>query len=172
MGKWFGLSGFSFKIHKENITGVNGQWKLKETFEKLVSVFTYGNQLRIYVAKLNEEPVAALLLLYFNKTIEYFTPVTVASYRNLQPMSALIYKAMYDGIKEQFAWWNWGGTWLSQRGVYDFKSRWGTKDLPYYYYVSIPDVDKITNVGKEELLKEYPFFYIIPFSEFSAGDKH
>ena len=162
-----GLDYFDFLIetHKDNIQAVGGLWKAKSTFEILTKHFEYGSQWRIYVAKLGDQPVAALLTLYFNKTVEYFTPATVAEFRNLQPMSALIYEAMQDSITNDFLYWNWGGTWLSQGGVYDFKSRWGTKDLPYFYYIKVPDVSLIKSIGKEGLTMEYPFFYVIPYSE-------
>ena len=53
-------------------------------------------------------PVAALLLFYFNKTVEYFTPVTVHEYRNFQPMSLIVFEAMRDAINRGMTNWNWG----------------------------------------------------------------
>ena len=48
----------------------------------------------LYVAKLNIKKIASLLLLYFNKTVEYFTPTVLEDYLNLQPMALILNKAI------------------------------------------------------------------------------
>jgi len=70
---------------------------------------------------------------------------------------------MKDATKKKCKYWNWGGTWLSQTGVYQFKKRWGTHDLKYNYYTNLID-NSILNLSKEDLLREYPYFYVLPFS--------
>jgi len=117
----------------------------------------------IFTAILRGQPVAALLVFYFNRTVEYFTPVVVETYRQTQALSLVIYKAMQEAMAEGFSNWNWGGTWLSQRGVYDFKKRWGTADYSYYYYTRILN-GSIRTQTKEALLDMYPGFYVLPFS--------
>ena len=110
-----------------------------------------------------------MLLFYFKDTVEYFIPAIDIEWKKEQPLSALIHIAMYDAIKEKkIVKWNWGGTWTTQKGVYHFKSRWGAKDLPYFYYSKIFfDEKKISFITPKELLKSYPFFYTIPFSNFN-----
>ena len=73
---------------------------------------------------------------------------------------------MLDAVVEKkMQLWNWGGTWLSQNGVYQFKSRWGTKDYPYFYHVRVVDpAGMLEEVREDELLASYPYFYTIPFS--------
>ena len=44
-----------------------------------------------------------------------------------------------------------------------FKSRWGSEDLPYRYYVRLRDRSLLTR-RREELLAAYPNFYVLPFS--------
>jgi len=155
---------FLFETHKENMTKIGGLYKPKEFFETVTRIFEYGTDYRIYVAKLGDVPVAALLNFYFNKTAEYFTPVTVEQYREFQPTSVILYTAMQDAVNDGYKWWNWGGTWLSQGGVYDFKKKWGTSDLPYYYYTTIKD-EQLVKTPKEILLKEYPYFFALPFNQ-------
>ena len=63
-----------------------------------------------------------------------------------------------------------GGTGVGpvvQDGVYRFKSRWGTKDLPYRYFTSVhnPAVLKSTPA---ELRAWYPSFFTVPFSALSS----
>ena len=109
------------------------------------------------------EPVAALLLFYFNQTVEYFTPAIVKAHRSTQALPLTIFVAMKDAIRAGYRNWNWGGTWLSQDGVYDFKKRWGTNEYPYFYYTRLFRSD-IMRRSKTELLEHYPGFFVLPFA--------
>lgn len=154
---------FLSDVHQENMSKINVAFKPKSFFDLLPVLFNYGKQYRIYVAFHNNNPIAALLVFYFNRTVEYFTPATIEQYRELQPMNVIIYEAMKDAVSDGFLHWNWGGTSINQKGVYDFKKKWGTQDLPYYYYTTICD-EKVFQLSKETLLKEFPFFYVAPFN--------
>jgi len=154
-------------IHEGNIKSIGGQPKPLDVFRAIAENFEYNKDYRIYLAIKNGLIAAALLLFYFKDTVEYFTPATLESYRSDQPMSLLIYSAMKDAIIERDARnWNWGGTWISQSGVYQFKSRWGTKDYPYRYHIKTNPALHILNVSKNELFESYPYFYSLPFSIF------
>lgn len=161
---------FSFLVdtHHENISSMNGLAKPKHFFDLLRENFELNKDYKLYTAFLEDKPIATLLLLYFNKTVEYFTPAIVAEYRTLQPLSFLIFQAMQDAIYEGYLYWNWGGTWLTQDGVYLFKKRWGTQDYPYNYYTKIYH-SKLLNVSKQQLLEQYPYFYVLPFNKLNAS---
>ena len=91
----------------------------------------------IYVAKLDNKKIASLLLLYFNKTVEYFTPTVLEDYLNLQPMALILNKAFDDAKMKGYKYWNWGGTWLSQKGVFRFKKKWGAEGSNYNYFTKV-----------------------------------
>ena len=153
---------FLYETHYENITSIGGKAKEKRFFELVEKYFEIEKDYNIYIAKLGEKKIGALLLFYYNKTVEYFTPAALSEYRNYQPTSLIIYQAMIDSTKKSYKWWNWGGTWLTQDGVYRFKKRFGAIDKEYKYFIKINNED-IYNATKEELLKEYDNFYVIPF---------
>ncbi|MGE5329818.1 MAG: peptidoglycan bridge formation glycyltransferase FemA/FemB family protein [Deltaproteobacteria bacterium] len=157
---------FLMSVHSNNMLKIGGIEKPKNFFELISQVFYGEKDFKIYTAYLENKPIAALLVFYFNKTVEYYTPVIEEDYRNKQGLSLCIFEAMKDAIGRGYEWWNWGGTWTSQNGVYDFKKRWGTQDREYFYYTRIFN-DKIMNLSKETLLKEYPFFYVLPFGRLS-----
>jgi len=71
---------------------------------------------------------------------------------------------MCEANANGYKWWNWGGTWLTQDGVYRFKNKFGAVDKEYKYFIKINNRD-IYNSSKEELLKEYDNFYVIPFDK-------
>lgn len=154
-------------IHDTNILGMGGIAKPRRFFSSIANQLTYDRDYRIYTAINDEgEIVSALMLLYFKDTVEYFVPATLESWRSAQPLSALIHLAMLDAILErQSRNWNWGGTWLTQDGVYHFKSRWGTRDYPYHYYTRVfPNNHKLRGLSRRELLDGYQWFYTVPFS--------
>lgn len=150
--------------HQKNMIEIGGIAKPARFFELVNECMKYGVDYCTYTAYLDATPVAGLLLMMYNGIVEYFTPVIVKEYRSLQPLSLIIYQAMCDFASSGFRLWNWGGTWLSQKGVYDFKKRWGTQDYPYKYYTRVYD-DKVLKMSKDELLTRYPYFYVVPFSE-------
>ena len=118
----------------------------------------------IYVGSKDGVPVSALLLFYFNGTVEYFTPVIKSEHRNTQALALVIFQAMKDAVKNRGCKnWNWGGTWLSQTGVYDFKKRWGTTDYPYYYYTKL--FNEEVKSSSKDTMQRLPGFFVLPFSE-------
>lgn len=157
---------FSFLslLHQENISTIGGRPKSVQFFEMVSQYFTSGTDYNIYIARKNGQPVAALLLFFFNRTVEYYTPAVKQEYRKLQPLSLTIFRAMIDCSSRGFTRWNWGGTWLTQTGVYRFKRKWGTKAMRYTYYIAVNNQD-IYQSTQEEMLDNYNYFYVIPFSE-------
>lgn len=153
---------FLCDVHKENMEVIGGIAKPRRFYDAVEANFAAGRDYLLYVAELSGEPVAALLLFLYHRTVEYFTPVIRSEFRAHQPMSLLVHHAMREAVEAGYRNWNWGGTWLTQGGVYDFKKRWGTSDLPYRYYTRVHD-RSILNKTKEELLEAYPYYYVVPF---------
>lgn len=150
-------------IHVQNMTEIGGLPKSDDFFRLIPRYFEAGKDYNIYVARLEGEPVAAVLNFYFNNTVEYYTPVVCKAYRDTQALSLAIFSAMVDASRIGFLRWNWGGTWLTQEGVYRFKKRWGTQDLPYTYFVQLNN-RKFLEMTRAEVLAGYPSFYTLPFS--------
>lgn len=153
-------------VHEENMAAIGGLAKSRAFFESVPRAFAAGREYRVYAALVKGEPVAALLLFYFNRTVEYYTPAIRAEFRSLQPLSLIIFEAMRDAVRAGFSRWNWGGTWRTQQGVYDFKRRWAAVDLPYRYFVKILE-PRLRSARKDELLAAYPGFYVLPFDQLS-----
>jgi len=151
------------RLHHDNITAIGGMHKPRDVFDAIRTTFRYDTDYRVYVARLDGHIVAALLLLFHGHTVEYFTPAILEQHRSLQPMSALIFHAMVEATRRGFRRWNWGGTWLTQSGVYDFKRKWGTRDLPYYYYTNVSD-DGLLDISQPALVEAFPHFFVVPFS--------
>lgn len=149
--------------HVENMTEIGGVPKSAGFFELIPRHFRANTDYRIYTARLDGELVAAVLVFYFNHTVEYYTPVICKQYRETQALSAAIFTAMTEASIKGYHRWNWGGTWLSQEGVYRFKKRWATQDLPYSYYTNLVNRGFL-DMTREQILADYPSFYTVPFS--------
>ena len=154
---------FLYNTQAENMRAIGGLAKRRSFFDGISSYFDETDW-NIFVGSLNGEPIVALLLFYHNETVEYFTPVIVEEFRSSQALALVVYEAMQDAIVKGYKNWNWGGTWLSQGGVYDFKKKWGTTDYPYFYYTRIFN-QSLRKATREELLSHYEGFFVLPFSQ-------
>ncbi len=154
---------FLERIHCENMALIGGREKTRAFFDLFPKYFEADREYRIYVASQGNRAVSALLLFYFNRTVEYFVPVTVKEHRSIQPMAEILYRAMLDAARAGYTGWNWGGTWNSQEGVHRFKRKWGAQDHRYRYYVKVND-ESLLEQTEDALLEGYPGFYVVPFS--------
>ena len=161
--------GMSFlrKVHEDNMNAIGGTAKPASFFDAIPRVLDAGTAFRVYLGLKEGAPVAGVLLLYFNRTVEYFVPVIVQEFRGLQPLSMALFRAMTDAAESGYRWWNWGGTWTTQQGVYRFKRKWGARECPYLYYTVVYDRG-ILSCSRETLLQEFPHFYVVPFSELTS----
>ena len=150
---------FLYKVHVENIQAIGGLSK-SWIFEKLLT----DMPLICGPFTLAQKMVCGfgIVAFYFNGTVEYFTPVIKSEHRNTQfwhlSFSGNERCSKNRGCKN----WNWVD--LVSQGVYDFKKRWGTTDYPYYYYTKLFN-EEVKSSSKDTLLKDYPGFFVLPFSE-------
>ncbi len=153
-----------YQLHVSNMNDLGGLAKPLTFFEHLTRVLEPGTEWKLWRAECEGQTIAMMLLLYYKDMIEYYTPVVQREYRSQQPLSLLLFHAMAEGMKRGYRFWNFGGTWLSQKGVYRFKKQWNAEDHPYYYYVNTyDDIEPLTRLTKEELLQEYQWFYVFPY---------
>lgn len=153
---------FLYQVHKENIEGIGGKAKQKSFFDLIPTNFSKEDY-SVFVATIDGKRIAALLVFYFNSTVEYFTPATLHDYRNDQPSALLIFEAMKIAVHRSFTHWNWGGTWYTQHGVYDFKKKWGAQDHEYHYYTRVRE-DYLNRSDYNDLFQAFPYFYILPLN--------
>jgi hypothetical protein len=154
---------FLHRTHDENIRAIGGLSKSRGFFDAVPAVVPQQDW-RVYVAEHAGERVAALLVFRFNATVEYYTPAIVEASRPLQPLALLVHEAMREAATGGYKWWNWGGTWKSQVGVYRFKRKWGAVDMPYHYYTRLAD-RRLLQCTRAELLSAFPGFFAVPFDK-------
>jgi hypothetical protein len=154
---------FLYQTHADNMSAIGGKAKPLCHFQAMRKSLPSSFR-RLYLARLNDEIVAAVLLFYFNKTVEYITPVIKHEYRSSQPLSFLIWHAMHDAISDGFRWWNWGGTWSSQKSLHHFKSGWGAQNYPYTYLITSSEEGRASLIAHSKSLTDYfPYYYTYPY---------
>jgi hypothetical protein len=156
------------QLHQDNIRAIGGNPKTDAFFALVPLHFNSGEDYDLYVASRDGIIISALLVFYFNRTVEYFTPAIDSDYRSIQPLSLILLTGMADASRRGFVWWNWGGTWTSQSGVYRFKAKWATSQSTYSYYTQLND-ETILNWSPAEILAAYPNFFVVPFSALKPG---
>lgn len=161
---------FLFHVHTENMLAIGGLPKNRKCFDLITKYFNSGEDYDVYIARKNNEKIAALLVFYFNGTVEYYTPAIVEQYRTIQPLTLIIYTAMQDAMKNKMEKWNWGGTGLTQKSLYDFKTKWGTTETKYFYYTKIWN-ESILRIHKEEILTRYKNYYVFPFVQVNGYEE-
>lgn len=155
---------FIINTHQESMAAMGGVAKQRSFFELVPQIFEYGRDYRVHLSFLDGQPIGALLTFYFGRTVEYFTPVASPDKRNLQPVALLSYEAMAHGARSGYEHFNWGGTWPSQEGVYRFKKKWGAAEHEYHYHVLVFEgFEPIMELDKDEILRRFPHFYVVPF---------
>jgi Acetyltransferase (GNAT) domain len=162
-----------WEIHRENLSAMGGVAKSREFFALIPRHLRGGEDFDLWVARREGEVVAGLLVLYFNRVAEYFTPAVRQDHRSDQPQALILLRAMVHAAGRGCRLWNWGGTWTSQDGVYRFKAKWGARERRYSYFVQVNEKGLLDSTP-EELRRRFPHFYVAPFSNLrsttSAGD--
>jgi hypothetical protein len=152
---------FLAQVHAENIGALGGIVKPVDVFLAVPSCFD-RSQYSVFVASRDGREVAALLVFFFNSTVEYYTPATLHDERTNQPLALVILEAMKRASLRGFRRWNWGGTWATQTTLYEFKKRWGAVDHPYWYFTTVHE--SVLDCTREDILAAHPYLYVCPFA--------
>jgi hypothetical protein len=151
------------EIHRENMTSIGVRPKDKAFFEAVHRIFRAGDDFDVFVAQLDGEVVAGLLVFYFGRTAEYYTPVVRHDHRASQPLAAVLLHALVHARGRGIERWNWGGTGIDNEGVFRFKRKWGAETRRYSYFTRLGS-DDLRSRGRDAILEAYGHFYVLPFS--------
>lgn len=153
-----------YQMHKAEMESKNGRIKPPEFFKHLRNSFQHDKEYDIFCAKKENEVIAFLLVFYFNSVTEYYMPAYNSDYKHLQATSLLLWNSIKTSLEKNLKFYNFGGTWKNQSELYLFKRGWAATDMPYNYYI-YGDQERIKNVGINEIVKNYPNFYVFSYEK-------
>jgi hypothetical protein len=157
-----------YELHDENIRALGGRPKSRAFFDLIARRLVVGDEWQVFAAYRGGEMVAGLLLLYFERTVEYFTPAIDHRYRADQPLAAILSTAMEDAAARGLERWNWGGTWSSQESLRRFKVKWGAEESRYGYFVQL-NRPELLDSTPAALYERYGDFFVLPYSALRSG---
>jgi len=130
----------------------------------------FENNARIYIARYNQKPVAAILMLYYKTEMRYAFAgsVTDRSILQMQPYHLLMWDAICDASKRGYTKFNLGGAMATtnEGGLYEFKKKWADKiiETPSYFYSrngkSILHDDTLLIKFASSCWKKMPIFFV------------
>jgi hypothetical protein len=93
-----------------------------------------GERVNIRVVSKDGTPIASILTLSFNSTVVYKYGCSDAAYNNLAGTPFLFWQTIQDSKQHGVHTFDMGRSDLDNPGLINFKSNWGTVDLPLTYW--------------------------------------
>lgn len=153
-----------YNMHITEIQFKGGKIKPMNFFQKIKEHFTIHRDYEIFCAQSNGKNLSYLLVFYHNNFAEYYMPAYTSESKNTQSTSLLIWNSIKSSLSRGIDYFNFGGTWKNQPELYKFKRGWNSTDFKYNYYINC-NVDKIKEIGIDEISKFFEYFYIIPYDK-------
>lgn len=154
-------------LHVRSMSAIGAQVKSPEFFAAIPRHFRHGEDFNVYVARLAGEVVAALLVFYCGRSVDYYVPATSPDHRKMAPMAAILHQAMTDASRRGFEHWNWGGSWPSHESLQRFKASWGGVRAEYRYWTKVNE-PRLLASAPQTLLDAYAGFFVVPFSALAS----
>lgn len=117
----------------------------------------------LLLAKKNGQNIAAIMCLKFKERVSCEYSVVDDSYMNLNPNHLLFWVAIRNAMREGFSIFDFGRTPTHDKGLIDFKRRWGTEEIdlvelffPASITCRVSDYDGVRRKVVMELCKRMP----------------
>jgi hypothetical protein len=101
-------------------------------FRNLIALL--GDSVKIRVVSKDQVPIASILTLSFNGTVVYKYGCSDATYNNLAGTPFLFWQTIQDAKQRGAHTFDMGRSDMDNPGLINFKSNWGTRDLPLVYW--------------------------------------
>ncbi len=128
-------------------------------FANMWRYFTEGNHVEILHAKHNGRMISSILLLQYKDTVFYEYGSTMPGMHIYSPSIFLLWESIKLSYKQGYKKFDFGRTSIENRGLLEFKSRWGTvcETLPYYY---IPSQSGMAELREKNGTKKMMNFFV------------
>jgi len=108
-------------------------------FQNLWTLLIKSDMARILLAEYNNKAIAGIVLFTYKDTVTYAYSASYKDYASLCPIHLLLWEAIQWACRSGYRYFDFGRTSPDNKGLMDFKKRWGTRQIPilHYYWPSI-----------------------------------
>ncbi len=120
--------------------------------KSLWDMFYNKKMLDILFASYNGKVIACLMLLKFNQRVSVEFACSDPNYWNMSPNHYLFWEAIKLAVSEKYKVFDFGRTSPDNKGLMDFKKRWGTTmvDIHHFYYFIDKNINNNKTIEKSE----------------------
>ncbi len=119
-------------------------------FKKMWDLMYPKGYFTLLLAEFNQRTIAGAIFFKYKDTVSFEHSASVQKYLGLRPNNLILWKAIEMACSEGYHYFDFGKTTPENKGLLDFKSRWGAKmyDVPYFYY---PQVKGMMSLEQNDL---------------------
>ncbi len=105
-------------------------------FYELWDTFAHNGSMKLLLAEYQGTVIAGMLLLASGTTVRYAYGASDEHYLHLAPNNLLMWMSIKMSCEQGYQTFDMGRTACDNKGLMEFKRRWGAikEPLPYYYY--------------------------------------
>jgi lipid II:glycine glycyltransferase (peptidoglycan interpeptide bridge formation enzyme) len=111
-------------------------------FKNMFEIMYPAGYLTVLLAEYKQTTIAGSVLFKYKDTVILEHSASIPKYLRLRPNHLLVWSAIETACSEGYHYFDFGKTPPENKGLLDFKSRWGGKifDVPYFYYPEIKGI--------------------------------
>lgn len=104
----------------------------------------------LYLAEVDGTPIAGIVTCSLKDTVCYAYGASDSRYLRYRPNDLLIWQAIEESCKHGYRYFDFGRTSPKEKGLANFKKKWGTEQrkLYYYYYPKMPNLISANRSGQ------------------------
>jgi len=108
-------------------------------FENIWEILHPQGYSTLLLAEYDRKAIAGAVFFKYKDTVSYEHSASNQKYLKLRPNNLIVWKAIEMACSEGYHYFDFGKTPPENKGLLDFKRRWGARmyDLPYFYYPQI-----------------------------------
>jgi hypothetical protein len=114
--------------------------------------------------------VAGGFYVLHGQVIDALMPAMRSSHAHVAPNAHLALHTLRWARARGLRWYNWQAS-PPEGGVRRYKLQWGSRDVEYAYLTwATGDLAQILRATPEEIRRDYPWHYVVPFDRLGAGE--
>lgn len=137
-------------------------------FKNMLDIMSEKGYFVLLLAEYDKKAIGGGIFFKHKDTVYFEHGASVHEYLDFRPNHLVLWEAIERACAEGYDIFNFGKTPIDNRGLMEFKSRWGSKivDAPYYYYPKIKGMMSLEQNGlKYTVLRHLARKLPLPFAK-------